>query len=79
MVEPSEIVNDPEGIAAKLKLPEPSVFKNSSALPSPFGKVKVVEVVTALGAFSPIKLVPLLVPSLNFAVPPTVAELPIKI
>jgi hypothetical protein len=40
--------------------------------------VKVVVVVTALGALSPMKFVPLLVPSFNFKVPP-VAELPIKI
>ena len=63
----------------KLKFPEPSVFKNWPFEPSPSGNVKVVVVVTALGALSPIKFVPLLVPSFNFKVPPTVDELPIKI
>ena len=62
---------------AKSKLPEPSVFKNCPAEPSPFGNVNVVVVVTALGAFKPIKAEPLFVPSFNFTVPPTVAELPI--
>src|SRR5210317_598922 len=75
----SSIVNEPDGIAAKLKLPEPSVFKNSSAPPSALGNVKVVDVVTELGALSPIKLVPFEVPSFNFKLQPVLDELPIKI
>ena len=62
---------------AKSKLPEPSVFKNWPAEPSPSGKTNVCELVIELGAFKPIKFVPLLVPSFNFKVPPVDKELPI--
>ena len=57
-------------------MPLPSVFKNCPAEPSPAGNLKVVEVVTALGAFSPIKFVPLFVPSFNLISPPVEALLP---
>ena len=39
---------------AKSKLPEPSVFKNWPAEPSPSGKTNVWDVVTEFGALTPI-------------------------
>ena len=61
---------------ANAKLPEPSVFINSPAEPSPSGNVNVVVEVTLFGALSPICPAPLFVPSLNFIVPPTEVSLP---
>ena len=61
---------------SKSKFPEPSVFKNWPAVPSPSGKTKVFDCVIELGDLSPINLVPLLVPSLNLISPPSVSELP---
>jgi hypothetical protein len=68
-------VNEPDGTAAKLKLPEPSVVKNCPLLKLP-GRVYVISEATLLGAFKATKCAPLLVPSLNLIVPPTVVELP---
>ena len=60
-------------IAPNDNAPEPSVFRNSFAFPSAVGRVNVTLPPRALGAFSPTKCVPLLVPSLSLICPPVVA------
>ena len=60
-------------IAPNDNAPEPFVLRNSFALPSAVGSVNVTLPPSALGAFSPTKCVPLLVPSLSLICPPVVA------
>ena len=60
-------------IVSNSKVPEPFVFRNCPAEPSAAGKVNVVLDEREFAAFSPIKCVPLFVPSLIFNVPPVVA------
>ena len=65
-------------IVSNSKVPEPFVFRNCPAEPSAAGKVNVVLDEREFAAFSPIKCVPLFVPSLIFNVPPVVALLPTR-
>ena len=72
------IVNCLDAGAANDRLPEPSVVNIWPLEPSVPGKVNVKLLATLLGDFNATKCAPLLVPSLNFIVPPTVAERPIN-
>ena len=72
------IVNWLDAGAANDRLPEPSVVNIWPLEPSVPGKVNVKLLATLLGDFNATKCAPLLVPSLNFIVPPTVAERPIN-
>ena len=65
-------------IAENDSTPEPFVIKASPLEPSVLGKVNVISEATLFGALSAIKLVPLLVPSLNLIVPPVDTLLPIN-
>ena len=72
------IVNWLDAGAANDRLPEPSVVNIWPLEPSVPGRVNVKLLATLLGDLSAIKCEPLLVPSLNFIVPPTVAERPMN-
>ena len=62
----------------KESAPEPFVVNTWPFVPSVPGKVNVTSEATLFGALSAIKLVPLLVPSLNLIVPPVDTLLPIN-